>query len=53
VTVFRNDRVTVAELEALKPERIMISPGPCTHKETGVSMEVVKAFGDKLPLLGV
>lgn len=53
VTVFRNDRITVAELEALKPERIMISPGPCTPDEAGISMEVVQAFGDKLPVLGV
>jgi anthranilate synthase component 2 len=53
VQVHRNDEITVAEIESLNPERIMISPGPCTPDEAGVSMEAIKAFAGKLPLLGV
>jgi anthranilate synthase component II len=51
--VFRNDRITVAEIEALRPERIVISPGPCTPREAGVSVEVIRQFAGKLPILGV
>ena len=53
IKVFRNDKITVAEIEALKPERIVISPGPCTPREAGISVEVVKHFTGKVPVLGV
>jgi para-aminobenzoate synthetase component 2 len=51
--VFRNDKVTVDQIEALKPSHIVISPGPCTPKEGGVSNEVIRHFAPKLPVLGV
>ena len=51
--VYRNDKLTIAEIEALRPERIVISPGPCTPKEAGISVDVIKHFAGKLPLLGV
>ena len=51
--VKRNDEITVAEIEALKPEAVVISPGPCTPKEAGISNEVIATIGPKLPLLGV
>ncbi len=51
--VVRNDRITVAEVEALAPERIIVSPGPCTPSEAGISSEVIKTFGPRLPILGV
>src|SRR5947209_14269365 len=53
IKVFRNDKVTVAEVEDLKPTHIVISPGPCTPREGGVSNEVIRHFGPKLPVLGV
>jgi len=53
VVVHRNDKITIAEIEALKPERIVVSPGPCTPNEAGISVEVIKHFAGKLPLLGV
>ncbi|MDH5711238.1 MAG: aminodeoxychorismate/anthranilate synthase component II [Gammaproteobacteria bacterium] len=53
VEVHRNDQVTVEEIAARAPERIMISPGPCTPDEAGVSMEAIRAFAGKLPILGV
>jgi anthranilate synthase component 2 len=53
VKVIRNDELTVAEIEALNPERIVVSPGPCTPNEAGVSLEVIKHFAGKLPILGV
>jgi len=53
VRVYRNDQITVDEMIALNPERIMISPGPCTPNEAGVSVEAIKHFAGKLPLLGV
>ena len=53
VRVFRNDGVTVDEIRALNPERIMISPGPCTPNEAGVSMDVIRAFAGEVPILGV
>jgi len=49
----RNDQITVAEIEKLAPGRIIISPGPCTPAEAGVSNEVIKTFGQRLPVLGV
>lgn len=53
VEVHRNDQITVDEIEKLKPERIMVSPGPCTPNEAGVSMSVIEHFAGKLPILGV
>ncbi|MDO9521907.1 MAG: aminodeoxychorismate/anthranilate synthase component II [Pseudohongiella sp.] len=53
VQVFRNDAISVAEIESLTPERIVISPGPCTPSEAGISLEVIKAFAGRIPLLGV
>lgn len=51
--VRRNDQISVAEIEALRPERIIISPGPCTPSEAGISVDCVRHFAGKLPLLGV
>jgi anthranilate synthase component 2 len=53
VTVVRNDQVTVADIEKLAPDKIVISPGPCTPKEAGVSVETILKFAGKLPILGV
>lgn len=53
VKVLRNDETTVEEIEALQPERIVISPGPCTPSEAGVSLEVIQYFSGKLPILGI
>lgn len=53
VLVRRNDCITVKEIAALKPTHIVISPGPCTPKEAGVSVDVVKEFAGKIPILGV
>ena len=53
IRVFRNDRITVKEIAALGPEKIVISPGPCTPKEAGISVETVTALGPRVPLLGV
>ncbi len=51
--VKRNDEITVAEIEALRPEAVVISPGPCTPKEAGISNDVIARIGPHLPLLGV
>ncbi len=51
--VRRNDEVTLADIEKLAPERIVISPGPCTPNEAGISVDVVKTFGPHTPILGV
>lgn len=53
VAVYRNDKISVEDIEKLGPERIVISPGPCTPDKAGVSMEVVKRFAGKVPILGV
>ncbi len=57
VEVRRNDEVTVGEIEAMHPERIVISPGPCTPQDAGISIEVIRHFAgrshDKVPVLGV
>lgn len=53
VVVRRNDQVTVGELEAMKPERIVISPGPCTPLEAGISMDIFRHLSGKAPILGV
>jgi anthranilate synthase/aminodeoxychorismate synthase-like glutamine amidotransferase len=51
--VFRNDRITVDEAVALNPEKVLVSPGPCTPKEAGVSCDIIRAFGPRLPVFGV
>ena len=51
--VWRNDRITLDEIAAKKPERIVISPGPCTPREAGVSVSLVQRFSGELPILGV
>jgi para-aminobenzoate synthetase component II len=51
--VRRNDRITLKEVEELAPERIVISPGPCTPKEAGISVPLVQRFAGKIPILGV
>ena len=53
VRVVRNDAMTVAEIAALKPSRIVISPGPCTPDQAGVSLEVLAKLSDQVPILGV
>ena len=53
VEVHRNDKITVEEIGAMRPERIVLSPGPCTPREAGVSVEVIRRFGGATPLLGV
>lgn len=53
VAVYRNDQLTVEQIEALAPEKIIISPGPCTPKEAGISCDVINHFGGKIPILGV
>ncbi len=54
ITVKRNDRVTVAEIEAARPTHLVVSPGPCTPNEAGISMDAIAHFGaDRLPVLGV
>jgi para-aminobenzoate synthetase component 2 len=51
--VFRNDKITLDEIADLQPEGIVISPGPCTPKEAGISVEAIKRFAGKIPILGV
>lgn len=53
VTVVRNDEVSVADIAALQPDKLVISPGPCTPKEAGISVESILHFAGKLPILGV
>jgi anthranilate synthase/aminodeoxychorismate synthase-like glutamine amidotransferase len=53
IKVYRNDHVTVDEIEQQKPERIVISPGPCTPNEAGISNEILRRFAGKVPMLGV
>jgi len=53
IVVYRNDQITIKEIEELKPERIIISPGPCTPREAGISCDVIKHFAGKIPILGV
>ncbi len=53
VKVVRNDEITIKEIAALAPEKIVISPGPCTPNEAGISVETIKTFAGKIPLLGV
>jgi len=53
VEVHRNDQITIEDIEKMQPERIMISPGPCTPNEAGISMQAIEHFAGKLPILGV
>ena len=53
VRVYRNDEITLEQIEALHPTKIVISPGPCTPNEAGVSVPVIRRFAGKIPLLGV
>jgi anthranilate synthase component 2 len=53
VRVYRNDKITLPEIEALHPERIVISPGPCTPSEAGVSVDTIRHFAGRVPILGV
>ena len=53
VEVFRNDQITIDEIEALQPGQIVISPGPCTPDEAGISLECIRHFAGKTPILGV
>ena len=53
VHVHRNDEISVADIEAMAPEKIVISPGPCTPNEAGISLAVVEAFAGEIPLLGI
>ena len=53
VCVYRNNKITLDEIEALHPRRLVVSPGPCTPKEAGISVDAIKRFGGQIPLLGV
>jgi len=53
VSVYRNDEITINEIEKIKPKYLVLSPGPCTPNEAGISIEAIKHFTDKLPILGV
>ena len=53
VRVYRNDKITVEEIEALHPQRLVVSPGPCTPKEAGISVEAIRHFAGRMPVLGV
>ena len=53
VRVFRNDQITLDEIEQLKPDRICVSPGPCSPNEAGVSLDVFERFAGRMPILGV
>ena len=53
VRVFRNDKITLEEIEVLRPARIVISPGPCSPNEAGISLSLIRRFAGKVPLLGV
>ena len=53
VVVYRNDKITLSEIEKLQPERLVVSPGPCTPNEAGISVSAIKHFAGRLPILGV
>ncbi|RKQ61778.1 anthranilate synthase component 2 [Thermovibrio guaymasensis] len=53
IEVYRNDRITVDEIERKRPEALIISPGPCTPREAGVSVEAIRHFAGKVPILGI
>ncbi len=53
IEVYRNDKITVEEIERKRPEALVISPGPCTPKEAGISVEAIRHFAGKVPILGI
>ena len=53
VRVYRNDEITIEEIEALNPDQLVVSPGPCTPNEAGISVAAIKYFAGKLPILGI
>ncbi len=53
IRVFRNDKIDIEEIASLNPDRILISPGPCTPSQAGISIDTIKFFSGKIPLLGV
>jgi anthranilate synthase component 2 len=53
VVVYRNDKITLAEIEKLQPQRLVVSPGPCSPNEAGISVSAIKHFAGQLPILGV
>ena len=53
VQVFRNDKISIAEIERLAPDQLVVSPGPCTPNEAGISVEAIRYFAGKIPILGV
>lgn len=53
VRVYRNDKITIEEIDGLRPQRLVISPGPCTPKEAGISVDAIRHFAGRIPLLGV
>jgi len=53
VREYRNDKLTVEEIEALRPQRLVVSPGPCTPKEAGISVDAIRHFAGRIPVLGV
>ena len=53
IRVFRNDQLSLSEIDAMSPSRILVSPGPCTPNEAGISVDCVKHFAGRVPLLGV
>lgn len=53
VRVYRNDAITISEIEAMAPQQIVVSPGPCTPSEAGISVATIEAFAGKIPLLGI
>lgn len=53
VKVFRNDEITIEEIEALNPDQLVVSPGPCTPNEAGISVQAIEYFSGKLPILGI
>ncbi len=53
MAIYRNDKITLHEIEAMRPDKIVISPGPCTPKEAGISVPLIRKFGGHIPILGV
>ena len=53
VEVYRNDEITISQITKKSPDYLVISPGPCTPREAGISIEVIKEFSGKIPILGV
>jgi len=53
MAIYRNDQITLSEVAAMRPEKLVISPGPCTPKEAGISIDLIRKFGSQIPILGV